>query len=119
MKRALFAAAFLALASPAFAGQLCVSSQFSTDAAPVSFCQPVSDTGLSVMSAVVVSILLPSGVLVTPANGATPAVYRVPVAQDVVNALGASIWEGWQANVQSYRNAQAAAAAVKAVQPIQ
>ena len=113
----------LMLASaPASAGQFCVSSQLSTDASPTQYCQTVSDAGIGVFAQVGAMMLLPNGVLVSGKVGGTgpdAPVYRAPTAQDIVNAMGVSMWTGWQANVTSYQRAQAAAAAAAAVVPVQ
>ena len=103
------------------AGQFCVSSQLSTDPAPTQFCQTVSDAGITTFAQVGAAMLLPQGVLVTPAgpNGSPAAVYRAPTVQEIVNAMGTSVWVGWQANITSYQKAAAAAAAAAAVIPVQ
>ena len=121
MIRKLFLLAALAFAAPASAGQFCLSSQLSTDAAPTQYCQTVSDAGIGAFGEVGAAMLLPQGVLVTPASadGKTPAIYRAPTTQEVVNAMGASVWTGWQANVNSYLRQQATAAAAAAVPPVQ
>ena len=117
MKKLLLAA--LLFAAPAHAGQFCVSAQLSTEPAPTQFCQTVSDAGIGTFAQVGAAVLLPQGVLVTPTNGSTPAVYRAPTSQEIVNAMGASVWAGWQANVTSYQRAQAAVAAAASISPVQ
>ena len=121
MIRKLFLPAALAFAAPASAGQFCVSSQLSTDAAPLQYCQTVSDAGIGAFEEVGAAMLLPQGVLVTPASadGKTPAIYRAPTVQETVNAMGTSVWVGWQANITNYQKAAAAAAAAAAVIPVQ
>ena len=120
MLRKLAFLAALAFAAPASAGQFCVSSQLSTDPAPTQFCQTVSDAGITAFGQVGAAMLLPQGVLVTPAgpNG-SPAIYRAPTVQETVNAMGTSVWVGWQANITNYQKAAAAAAAAAAVIPVQ
>ena len=121
MIRNLLLLAALAFAAPASAGQFCVSSQLSTDPAPTQFCQTVSDAGIATFGQVGAAMLLPQGVLVTPASadGKTPAIYRAPTVQETVNAMGTSVWVGWQANITNHQKAAAAAAAAAAVIPVQ
>ena len=121
MIRKLAFLAALAFAAPASAGQFCVSSQLSTDAAPTQYCQTVSDAGITTFAQVGAAMLLPQGVIVTPAgpNGSPAAVYRAPTVQETVNAMGTSVWVGWQANITNYQKAAAAAAAAAAVIPVQ
>ena len=120
-KLALTAALFVAPA--AHAGQFCVTSQQSAgDTTPYQFCQTVSDAGIQYMGQVAASIFYPQGVLVSGQVGGTGAnapVYRAPTVQELVNAMGLSVWQGWQANATNYQKAQAAAAAVAPIQPLQ
>ncbi len=111
----------LVLAAPAHAGQFCLSSQRSTDAAPFTFCQTVSDSEINAVAQAGAALLLPQGVLVTPASadGKTPAVYRAPTGQEITDAMGASVWTGWQVNATSYQRQQARAAADAAIAPVQ
>jgi hypothetical protein len=123
MLRKLALAAALLAAPAAHAGQFCVTSQQSAgDTTLYQFCQTVSDAGIQYMGQVAAASFYPNGVLVSGQVGGTGAnapVYRAPTVQELINAMGLSVWQGWQANATSYQRAQAAAAAVAPIQPLQ
>ncbi len=110
------ALALCLLASPTFAAEFCITSQLSTDLAPMKHCETTADANMGYFVAAMGATFFPQG-FPTTVGGVTT--YAPPTAQQIIDAAGAAIWVGEKNNINSYLAEQAKAAAAAGAPKIQ
>jgi hypothetical protein len=122
MKKLIFAAALI-FASPALAGNgwIALQSQLSTDSAPFTNKQALSDADLNRVITWAAVKYFPTGVLIPGNPMAVPPVpdtHRAPTGQEIFTALTNDVYANIKSQVEQYYLQQAEDKARQSVAPI-